>query len=682
MSSVNYKFFQNNRFSKRAAATIAVASVLISCFALMIWRAQSQANRALDDARQKQPSQRDIAFTKIVRQPLDTKEIQIWQNTKGARDIAIFKNSIFAATGGGLIQFSPDGKFIRHFTVLDGLPDSDLTALAEFQNRLFIGTSAAGLIEFDGENFANYKWRNLEAKAVTALLADGARLLVGTFAGGLLEFDGSRFSEIKPENNRLAAVNLLAKKGETLFVGTFANGLWTNSGEVWRNFTTADGLPSNRIVGAAATGENIVVATDFGVAVARRNELSNQNNQQKFFRTLAVVPTLSSLCEFDGQIILSKDDGELFALEKDQARPDYFALKNLNKPARTANARLLTANNKFWFASAAGIETLSSKSRFGWSFSKFGDAAKQTLTSNTISAVAIDRSGKIWAGTFRGGVDVLSYAGENLRHLETESSREINALVPNADTNEMQAATSKGVARFAGDYQETILNKTHGLPSNSVMHIAALDNQKSAAETVAYNTVTQTYFATARGLAIETKDGLRVLTKVNGLPSDNVYAVLTIKNRVFAGTLNGLAEIENGRVVRTFTDANSKLSHNWITALCLANERIFVGTYGGGVFELTAAGELHAFAPETGKFAVNPNAMWSDGKRLFVGALDGARSLDLKTQKWLHLQNELPAQTVLSVAGDQQNVFFGTTGGICKIGKTYFDTKQNENETN
>ncbi len=246
----------------------------------------------------------------------------------------------------------------------------------------------------------------------------------------------------------------------------------------------------------------------------------------------------------------------------------------------------------------------------------------------------------------------------------------------------MQAATSKGVARFADDYKETILNKTHGLPSNSVMHIAAPDNQKSIEKLTANDRANQTYFATARGLAIETTDGLRVLTKVNGLPSDNVYAVLTAKNRVFAGTLNGLAEIENGRVVRTFTDANSKLTHNWITALRVANERIFIGTYGGGVFELTAAGEMHAFAPETGKFAVNPNAMWSDGARLFVGALDGARALDLKTQKWLHLQDELPVQTVLSVAGDQQNVIFGTTGGICKIGKNYFDTKQNENQAN
>ncbi len=107
-----------------------------------------------------------------------------------------------------------------------------------------------------------------------------------------------------------------------------------------------------------------------------------------------------------------------------------------------------------------------------------------------------------------------------------------------------------------------------------------------------------------------------------------------------------------GRVVRVFKDSNSKLTHNWVTALCAAGARLFVGTYGGGVFELMPSSELQPFAAEIGALVVNPNAMWSDGERLFVGTLDGAWVFDLSSQNWTHLKDELPARTVLSITGD------------------------------
>src|SRR5207249_4464019 len=130
----------------------------------------------------------------------------------------------------------------------------------------------------------------------------------------------------------------------------------------------------------------------------------------------------------------------------------------------------------------------------------------------------------------------------------------------------------------------------------------------------------------------------------------------------------------DGRVVRTFKDSNSKLSHNWITGICRTGHRIFFGTYGGGVFELTSSGELHSFAPETGRLIVNQNAMFCDEERLYLGCLDGAWVFNLATQKWTHLKSELPAANVLSLTGNKKFVYFGTTGGIAQIGKSYFES--------
>jgi ligand-binding sensor domain-containing protein len=229
----------------------------------------------------------------------------------------------------------------------------------------------------------------------------------------------------------------------------------------------------------------------------------------------------------------------------------------------------------------------------------------------------------------------------------------------------MLAATAQGLIRFDNSFGSERLSRADGLLSDSVLGAAVI--QGGDRESLA--------LATGRGLSIGEAKRFRGLTVVQGLPDNGVYSVLSHREFVYAGTRGGLAQIAGGRVVRVFKDSNSKLSHNWAQALCAAGPRLFIGTYGGGVFELTAAGELVSFASETGRQIVNQNAMASDGQALYVGALDGAWVLDLRSQKWAHLKDELPSNVVLSVAVDARHVYFGSTGGIARIEKDYLDKR-------
>jgi len=113
-----------------------------------------------------------------------------------------------------------------------------------------------------------------------------------------------------------------------------------------------------------------------------------------------------------------------------------------------------------------------------------------------------------------------------------------------------------------------------------------------------------------------------------------------------------------------------------VTAVCGAGGRLFVGTYGGGVFELLPSGDLRGFATETGRAFVNQNAMWGDDERLYVGTLDGALVFDLRSQRWTRVRDELPEPSVLSVAGREGQVYFGTTGGIARFDKSFFDSAE------
>ncbi len=669
-------------FLKPQSRRLAGAAILmVLAVGIFAWNIKRQAQRELDAARMELERNLFVPFERQARPAIAHNGIRLIQSITNVRDLAQFNNSYFAATDGGLVEFDLDGKTLRRYTVLEGLPESDLTCLSSFNSKLFIGTRSQGLVVFDGKRFERYRWPDRHTQAITALLEDRGRLLIGTFAGGLLEFDGNKFKEIKagPDRQRLKGIGCLVADGHRLFVGAFADGLWINESGRWSHFTIADGLPSNRVVGIVANNENLVVATDFGVAVASTSSAI----AQKTFQTVATLPSLTSMIGYRGSILLSKDNGEVFQLASDARSANRFQIVPLawNRPENLSSCRLTEGNKQtgqqseqlkgvsLWLLSGHGLWRDSRQDeRFSGriALSAFGNAENLwNPTSNLISALAVDENGRLWAGSFRNGIDIFTADGRKLAHLESESIREINALVWDKTAKRMLAATSQGLIQINSSLQSQQLSKTDGLLSNSILHAALIPKRNAPA----ISDRLRLALATSRGLSLGDANQWRGLTTVQGLPSNSVYTVLPHREFVFAGTLNGLAQISGGRVARVFKDSNSKLTHNWVTSLCAVGPRLFVGTYGGGVFELTAAGDFVGFASEIGRQTVNPNAMASDGERLYVGTLDGAWVLELRSQKWIHLKSELPSSVVLSVASDERHLYLGATNGIARIEK-------------
>ena len=603
--------------------------------AFQIFSSNQSAKKALAESRTRQTEQTMVPFEQRILTPRYSPDIQVLQNTDETRDLTRFKDSYFAATSGGLAQFARDGKMLKHFTVVDGLPESDLTCLAVYAGKLFIGTRTKNLVVFDGEKFENYVWTDRKAQSVTAFSEADGKLLVGTFSGGLLEFDGVKFAEIKTDKARIEGINCLYKDGTKIYVGTFADGLLISDSGVWTRFTTAADLPSNRVVGVVSKDKKLYVATDFGLSIL----------QEKTFHTLAILPSLSSLVLRRNQIFITKDNGEIFAFGN--SLQEFSNKKNLQ------NARLISADENLWLLSNQGVAQIN-----GAKIKPFNQTENQMLTDNFVSALALDKNKNLWVGTFRRGIDVFSADGKKIKHIESETAREINFLQSNGEI--VSAATSSGLLNFKDDFLIENLMKKDGLPSDSVNHFSG------------------DFIATAKGLAFRGNGKIRVLSTVHHLPNNSVYATAQVGNKFYAGTLGGLAEIEASRVVRTYKDSNSNLKTNWITSLTYTNERLFIGTYGGGIFELLPSGEIHSFEGEAGKFAVNPNAMFSDGIRLYAGTLTGVKILHLQTREWKTVKQILPAETVMSIAGDEESIYFGTTNGIARIAKKYFENGETE----
>jgi ligand-binding sensor domain-containing protein len=654
--------------------------LLLMVALVTVWQVKQRADQQLAAERARREKQNLVPFEQKRLPPLDSKAVQIWQNHQTSRAIVKFKESYFVASDGGLIELDQSGKLVRHYTVLDGLPESDLLSLAVFNAKLFIGTRTQGLVGFDGSRFYAYRWTDRKSQSIDALLADEGRLLVGTRAGGLIAFDGRQFNELTAgtEHKRLLEINLLAKVGVRLFVGTFADGLWIEEGGRWSHFTTADGLLSNRIVGVAVANQHLFVATDFGVTVSPVAGLSTENTPASPSRFLpfATLPSLSSLALLADSLLLSKDNGEIltFRIDREISVSRQVVAPGWIKAGKSAGTRMISLDKDLWLVSEDGLYRadldhrnegrLSPNAFLAWGQQDHN----RTLTTNLVSALTMDSQARVWAGNFRRGIDVLSSQGTQLAHMESETNREINSLTKDQASDTIVAASSAGLLRFDASLRTTEQWSTKdGLLSNAVMHVARWDIEDENARNPVFA------LATSKGLSLGVRGKLRGLTTVQGLPSNSLYSLLIHGRKIYAGTLGGLAVVEDGRVSRVFKDTNSNLTTNWVTALCAVGSRIFVGTYGGGLFELNGSGDLRSFAPEVGRVVVNPNAMWSDGLRLFVGTLDGALVFDPASQRWTRVKSELPSRNVLSIAGSGKHVYFGTTGGIARIELSYWN---------
>ncbi|MEW6736598.1 MAG: hypothetical protein AB1489_35235 [Acidobacteriota bacterium] len=620
----------------------------------------------IDEARKQLAAARLLEFTTINLPAVNSPEIALFHNLTSVRDLIRTNDSFFAATAGGLVEYSQDGQLKHHYTTLNGLPTNDLIALATYQGQLFIGSGSGNLISFDGERFTEFRFNKQQPQRINSLATGSSRLVLGSAGLGLVEYDGNTFIRTRENGMFTCAV----ESAGVDYFGTFADGLWIRRAGRWLHTGRAEGLPSDRIVGIAVLADQVYVATDFGIA---RLEVLDIAGEQMRARTLAVLPGLASIVTYKDQIYICRDNGELF----------YFTLPNTNNTHLTLNAlvrrwplshdcRLRVIDNNLFLLTANGIWLATGSADFTQgedSFRRFDHITTPTLTDNMVSALALDTDGRLWAGLFSGGIDILTQNGQLIKHIETEALREINYLRWDATSQRMLTATSAGLFEIDRKLHLQRLTIDNGLLSNSINQIGFVP----ATTLVAYMKPQQDAdsllaIATARGFSIGSRVHLQSYTTLQGLPSNSVYTIANIGRKLFVGTLAGIAVIEGGRVVRTYKQSNSRLSANWVTALLNVDDKLFIGTYGGGVDLLTASGEIENLHSQIGKFEVNLNAIAADRTHLFVGTLDsGLWICELANQQWRQIKAGLPSANVMAIASNPKYIFVATQFGLARI---------------
>ena len=145
------------------------------------------------------------------------------------------------------------------------------------------------------------------------------------------------------------------------------------------------------------------------------------------------------------------------------------------------------------------------------------------------------------------------------------------------------------------------------------------------------------------------------------------FAEVAASGETVAGTLGGVSVLDNDTVRANYTTANSRLKHNWITALVRVGDEWFAGTYGAGVLRLDARGEWHGF-DDLKDVVVNPNAMAVSGGQVYAGSLDrGLFVFDRAGGRWSNTTLGLPSKNVTALVAGGGYLYAGTDNGLVRI---------------
>jgi signal transduction histidine kinase/streptogramin lyase len=248
--------------------------------------------------------------------------------------------SVWAAAAEGLVQIEPGGATVVHPHPMHAGHPTQM--IEDRDGNLWIG-SATGLVRFREGTFATFTVHDgLPEDDITALYEDReGSLWVGTRSGGIAQFtDRTLNTQAGPPSLRNERVETVAEDaGGTLWFGS-RGGLTRWRGGEERTFREADGLPALSVTAVLPDGERLWVGTERGLARLRDGKLEPvvEGSVWALFR------------DGDGTLWVGTDAG-LGRLEKDHLalvpHPDF--------DAGAARAVQRDGRGVLWAATAGGL---------------------------------------------------------------------------------------------------------------------------------------------------------------------------------------------------------------------------------------------------------------------------------------------------------------------------------------
>src|SRR5713101_6947974 len=425
-----------------ALTSVAGAAALI---ALMVGFAGWRAKRALRLSTEEVQAERETPFDIRPFSPPVGASFELVSAPAAFRQAALYRDHLYIGGPGGLLEYDLNGVSSRQFVPGRDLPPSPIVALAPAlladsqEQELVVATAQEGLLAFNGHSFRQIRPQDSEARAITSILPTAAgHLLLGTKKRGVLVYDGKHLAPLHPSLNGLY-VTALAGTESDLWVGTLNQGVFHWHGGAVDSFGEEQGLPDRQVQCLTTSGGKTYVGTVLGVAVF---------DSGRFSQVLAPGVLATSLLATDSNLMVGSEDQGVLTIPIGSRRLEPHLLHS-GKTAELANIRqLFVSGNDVYVLSSDALYRMNVRG-VGWQqVLKPGPAI---LSDGNISALAADRSGRVWIGYFDRGLDLLDADAGHATHVEDDHVFCVNRIVADGRTGTVAVATANGLVRLASD---------------------------------------------------------------------------------------------------------------------------------------------------------------------------------------------------------------------------------------
>jgi ligand-binding sensor domain-containing protein len=612
-----------------------------------------------------------------LREPVDLARTpargwSVYSNGNQVTDLTVINNTIWAATGGGIVAWNRSNNAGVKYTTLDGLVANRTTA-------------------------------------VVYCPLPGFGLIFGTDAGlQLYDVASERWTLLNSNNSELhhddiATLNCSVDHG-FLVVGYRQHGLDIfdeESGE-WRLINRSNGLQRDLVDAVTVVGDlaQVWVSSGFGISVLTEAGVLFYDQQNTPLETNQINAMAS---DANGTVWLGARD-KVYAINGETwtiYSPSYVLASSF--PTGEITGLTLADDGTLWIGSDVG--ELCKFDLVAVTCDPFFTPTELGLTSG-ITALFVDNLGRLYVATANDGVRFYDVSSNTSSGSDLNNERWRAFVLPDElSGNQIQALTQDAagylwVQTEAGLQQwnplaatETLLFTDHNsqyaistittLAADPVQGLWVGGQNAGYFDGVAWTTFAttdglvdrrvqaltideqaRTWFGTQGGLSIWNGDSFFNLTQADGLPSATVKTLVVDGATVWIGTDGGLLRFVDNRL-QIFTMATTRLPSNTITALAKAEDgALLIGTDQGLVrFIDTTMSIIPEFeAQAITALAVLPGAaIWvataTQGLRYFNGL------------RWTDVPGSIvpPAPVVTTLFVDRQGaLWIGADGGLLR----------------
>jgi signal transduction histidine kinase/CheY-like chemotaxis protein/streptogramin lyase len=337
----------------------------------------------------------------------------------------------FGTFGGGLYRLDRNGRMER-FLPEEGragaLPSENVLALAvDARGQLWVGTTS-GLARWNGRGFDTLPAAQLSSDVVLSLSVEGERLWVGTPHGLDLRLPDGRI-EHPAWQSRVpagAVMSVTRDREGARWISTQGGLALERDGEVT---PLATGSAWDRMMYMSLEDHE----GGLWFASSERGLLRLPADWRRFVllrrpdtgATGPLVPVRGSAPARDGGLWLAGADGVLARLDPAGARIEAFPALTRGQPISVILSVLEARDGSLWVGHAHGLGRYDFRSRRWqhWSNDTPGDG----LLTGPVRQLAQDAQGRVWIGSYGGGVQARDERGRVLQSFEPGDGQGIDS---------------------------------------------------------------------------------------------------------------------------------------------------------------------------------------------------------------------------------------------------------------